>query len=994
MTPQCGNHRCGESKGGEDEKWKMEEWIQMKYSRTEPPNHIMATKINRVDRASKKRAPTPKTHTNILPGRYKNIRSKPNSPGNETNSVWQAKPRRAQHGEKRRGQRKREKDPKARRGAEKNRRDKQRTRETSKRIGKNPPKTRERNRGKSKETCGADEKKERITTTKTTNKTTMRKTDRKRITRMKKAKRKRLAGKGLVTLQRKSTEETADAGQKTKQPRQTQTSAQLRAVTQVEKHENCSAETSLRGGKARSKEKLTSRKTRNNRWSGENNQIKTQNNRIKRATMADIEIEQEFTTETKITMEPSGEEKVDRKATPMKIDYENLKLVERSQTNLTILMPYATRGIILMNKRLKQTRSQVTPIEELEDGLRTVVIMYIEDGGDAETMVRRLSSRVPNHKPIPPNNAAGSGITKKRYDMEVSVKIIAMTLVELQVHDPQTMMLFWTGNAIMEAIRNPTTRIGNNIYLDGSGKIGVRRKDGTDDDEIASPKSIDELNRQKMLEAKEKESKGWGKPTNVKPKDPVTLKTVTNTKIPKTPRSIRELPYGEDKAGSKRLYHKGKDLVEVLKMNMTGENDLAVSAPILEYIGKKSKMFMEQEEVIIPMSELMEYIADIVDGRDDIRHRIHMAAHMLMSNLAARGAKPKGGDEDKQELKERIVYLKKNVEALNRSINELVRDNATFRDLSELSTNELNNASETIEQLAAENKALKEAYDEMKRKDQEVIKSLEEEREVAQARIDTLVFENGELMENMDKAVVEMSIMQKSLDIMTEGSNDPPCTVNVPETPQREEEKTRRIPFDMRPWAVSHKKIGKGATGMEFKFGAIYARKETVEKINKSDNVTFWDADEDGRTEEKDVKGVILDTSKIDGKLWFSTRAPTKSPKGGDEPSKIIKAKALAKRLESRSTSPKRATRREKRKRRETALAVPKEEVKSPKVEHVDRVVRPIPELTFNEGFIKDNMEPGDDIEKQTAENVNQEVPAAEQSNEKKMEGDMEEPKP
>ena len=144
--------------------------------------------------------------------------------------------------------------------------------------------------------------------------------------------------------------------------------------------------------------------------------------------MADIEIEQEFTTETKITMEPTGEEKVDRKATPLKIDYENIKLVERSQTNLTILMPYATRGMILMNKRLKQTKSQVTPIEELEDGLRTVVILYIEDGGDAETMVRRLSSRVPNHKPIPPNNAAGSGITKKRYDMEVSVKIIAMTL--------------------------------------------------------------------------------------------------------------------------------------------------------------------------------------------------------------------------------------------------------------------------------------------------------------------------------------------------------------------------------------------------------------------------------------------------------------------------------------------------------------------------------------------------------------------------------------
>merc|ERR1712026_260783 len=103
---------------------------------------------------------------------------------------------------------------------------------------------------------------------------------------------------------------------------------------------------------------------------------------------------------------------------------------------------------------------------------------------------------------------------------------------------------------------------------------------------------------------------------------------------------------------------------------------------------------MEQEEVIIPMSELMEYIADVVDGRDDIRHRIHMAAHMLMNNLAARGAKPKGGDEDKQELKERIVFLKKNVEA---------------------------------------------------------IKSLEEEKEVAQARIDTLVFENGELMENMDR---------------------------------------------------------------------------------------------------------------------------------------------------------------------------------------------------------------------------------------------------
>ena len=44
--------------------------------------------------------------------------------------------------------------------------------------------------------------------------------------------------------------------------------------------------------------------------------------------------------------------------------------------------------------------------------------------------------------------------------------------------------------------------------------------------------------------------------------------------------------------------------------------------------------------------------------------------------------------------------------------------------------------------------------------------------------------------------------------------------------------------------------------------------------------------------------------------------------------------------------------------------------------------------------FIKDNTEPGEDIEKQTAENVNQEVLADEQSNEKKMEGDKEEPKP
>ena len=935
-------------------------------------------------------------HIDRTPGRYKNTKSKSNSPGSTTSSVRQTKPGKTHHGKKRRGQGEREKNSEAHKGAEKNRRDKQGTGKTSKRTGKTPPETRKRNRSKSKETCGADEKekKGRLTNIKITQKTITLGADWKRTMITKKAKRKQLTKKDLATLQRKSTKETAGASQKTEQPHRTPTSAQLRTATQVENRKSCSAETSLAGGEEKSKVKAKEKfSNRNNRWSGENNRIKVQNNQIKRATMADIEIEQEFTTETKITMEPTGEEKVDRKATPLKIDYENIKLVERSQTNLTILMPYATRGMILMNKRLKQTKSQVTPIEELEDGLRTVVILYIEDGGDAETMVRRLSSRVPNHKPIPPNNAAGSGITKKRYDMEVSVKIIAMTLMELQVHDPQTMMLFWTGNAIMEAIRNPTTRIGNNIYLDRSGKIGVRRKDGTDDDEIAGPKSIDELNRQKMLEAKEKESKGWGKPTNVKPKDPVTLKTVTNTKIPKTPRSIRELPYGEDKAGSKRLYHKGKDLVEVLKMNMTGENDLAVSAPILEYIGKKSKMFMEQEEVIIPMSELMEYIADVVDGRDDIRHRIHMAAHMLMNNLAARRAKPKGGDEDKQELKERIVYLKKNVEALNRSINELVRDNATFRGLSELSTNELNNASEKIEQLAAENKTLREAYDEMKRKDQELIKSLEEEREVAQARIDTLVFENGELMENMDKAVIEMSIMQKNLELITEGSNAPPCTVNVPETPQRKEEKTRKIPIDMRPWAVSTMK-GRVATNTEFKFGAIYARRETVEKINKADKVTFWDVDEEGDAKEKDVKGVILDTSEIDGKLWFSTRAPTKSPKGGEEPSRIIKAKALAKRLESRSTSPKRATRKEKRKRRETALAVPKEEVKSPRVEHVERVIRPVPELTFNDGFIKDNMEPGDDKEKNTVEDENQDELADEQNNDKKMEGDMEEPKP
>ena len=152
--------------------------------------------------------------------------------------------------------------------------------------------------------------------------------------------------------------------------------------------------------------------------------------------------------------------------------------------------------------------------------------------------------------------------------------------------------------------------------------------------------------------------------------------------------------------------------------------------------------------------------------------------------------------------------------------------------------------------------------------------------------------------------------------------------------------------------------------------------------------------DEEGDAKEKDVKGVILDTSEIDGKLWFSTRAPTKSPKGGEEPSRIIKAKALAKRLESRSTSPKRATRKEKRKRRETALAVPKEEVKSPRVEHVERVIRPVPELTFNDGFIKDNMEPGDDKEKNTVEDENQDELADEQNNDKKMEGDMEEPKP
>ena len=63
-------------------------------------------------------------------------------------------------------------------------------------------------------------------------------------------------------------------------------------------------------------------------------------------------------------------------------------------------------------------------------------------------------------------------------------------------------------------------------------------------------------------------------------------------------------------------------------------------------------------------------------------------------------------------------------------------------------------------------------------------------------------------------------------------------------------------------------------------------------------------------------------------------------------------------------------------------------------MEHVERVIRPVPELTFNDGFIKDNMEPGDDKEKNTVEDENQDELADEQNNDKKMEGDMEEPKP
>ena len=51
-------------------------------------------------------------------------------------------------------------------------------------------------------------------------------------------------------------------------------------------------------------------------------------------------------------------------------------------------------------------------------------------------------------------------------------------------------------------------------------------------------------------------------------------------------------------------------------------------------------------------------------------------------------------------------------------------------------------------------------------------------------------------------------------------------------------------------------------------------------------------------------------------------------------------------------------------------------------------------ESPFNDGFIKDNVEPGVDKEKNTVEDENQDELADEQNNDKKMEGDMEEPKP